>query len=101
MPNNDLRMDADALDGFTSQLNDLMRYESATMFPDSFRGQMGDSGVENAISDMAATELSIGRLLNNYLATLAALTGASAQATRDLDKQLAGAAPRHGKEVPV
>ena len=99
MSDDNLKMDADALDGFTTQLTNLMRYESATLFPASFQGEMGDSGVENAVSDMANTDLSIGQRLNNYLSALAGLTGASAKATRDMDKQLAEAAnnPPHGK----
>jgi len=56
MSSDNLKMDADALDGFTTQLNDLMRYESATLFPASFQGEMGDSGVESAVADMAAKD---------------------------------------------
>lgn len=99
MSDDTLKMDADALDGFTTQLTDLMRYESATMFPASFAGQMGDSGVENAISDMANTDLSVGQRLNNYLSALAGLTDASAKASRAMDQQLADSAnnPPHGK----
>ena len=99
MSDDNLKMDADALDGFTTQLNNLMRYESATMFPASFHGEMGDGGVEAAVSDMANTDLSIGQRLNSYLSALAGLTGASASATRVMDQQLADAAknPLHGK----
>ncbi len=101
MSNDNLKMDADALDGFTTQLNNLMRYESATLFPASFQGEMGDSGVENAIADMANTDLTIGQRLNNYLSALAGLTGASAKATRDMDKQLADSVPLHGKQAQL
>lgn len=97
MSDDTLKLDADALDGFTTQLTNLIRYESATMFPSSFQGEMGDGGVENAISDMASTDLAIGQRLDNYLSALAGLTGASAKATRDMDQQLANAAPLHGK----
>lgn len=99
MSDDNLKMDADALDGFTAQLNSLIRDSSATMFPASFHGEMGDGGVENAISDMASTDLSIGQRLNNYLSALAGLTSASAKATRDMDKQLADSVnnPPHGK----
>jgi hypothetical protein len=97
MSDDTLKMDADALDGFTTQLTNLMRYESATMFPASFHGEMGDGGVENAVSDMANTDLAIGQRLNNYLSALAGLTGSSAKATRDMDQQLANAVPPHGK----
>lgn len=101
MSSDNLKMDADALDGFTTQLNDLMRYESATLFPASFQGEMGDSGVENAVSDMATTDLAIGQRLDNYLSTLAGLTGASAKATRDMDQQLANTVPVHGKQAQL
>lgn len=97
MSDDNLKMDADALDGFTTQLNNLMRYESATLFPASFQGEMGDAGVENAISDLANSDLAIGQRLNNYLSALAGLTGAGAKATRDMDQQLANAVPLHGK----
>jgi hypothetical protein len=101
MSSDNLKMDADALDGFTTQLNDLMRYESATLFPASFQGEMGDSGVESAVADMAATDLTIGQRLDNYLSALAGLTGASAKATRDMDHQLANAVPVHGKQAQL
>lgn len=65
MSDDTLKLDADALDGFTTQLTNLIRDESATMFPASFQGEMGDGGVENAISDMASTDLTIGRRLDN------------------------------------
>ena len=58
MSDDNLKMDADALDGLTAQLNSLIRDGSATMFPASFHGEMGDGGVENAISDMASTDMS-------------------------------------------
>lgn len=101
MSSDSLKMDADALDGFTTQLNNLMRYESATLFPASFQGEMGDSGVENAMADMANSDLAIGQRLNNYLSALAGLTGASAKAARDMDQQLANAAPQHGKRAMI
>ena len=101
MSSDNLKMDADALDGFTTQLNDLMRYESATLFPATFQGEMGDSGVENAVADMASTDLTIGRRLNDYLSALAGLTGSSAKATRDMDKQLANTVPVHGKQAQL
>jgi hypothetical protein len=101
MSNDNLKMDADALDGFTTRLNDLMRYESATLFPASFQGEMGDGGVESAVADMASTDLTIGQRLDNYLSALAGLTGASAKATRDMDQQMANAVPLHGKQATL
>jgi len=101
MSDDNLQMDADALDGFTTQLNNLMQYEAATMFPPSVQGQLGDAGVEGAVSDLAGSDLAIGRGLKNYLSALAGLTGASAKATRDMDQQLANAAPVHGKQAMI
>lgn len=101
MSNDQLHMDADALDGFTSQFNNLIHYESATLFPLSLKDQMGDDGVENTLADLANSDTNIDQRLSNYLGMLAEITGAAAQATRDLDQKLAQQAntPSRGKHT--
>lgn len=89
MSNDQLKLDADALDGFTTQLNGLIQEGSTTLFPASFQGGLGDPGLENVVADVANTDLRVGQRLNSYLTALARLTAASAKSTRDLDHQLA------------
>lgn len=78
MSDDELKLDADALDSFTSQLHGLIQDGSATLFPASFYGGLGDAGVENVVSDMASTDLQIGQRFNSYLIALADLTAATA-----------------------
>jgi hypothetical protein len=97
MSNDQLKVYTEALDTFTSQLRALIQDGSATLFPASFHGGLGNSDVESVVSDMANNDLLIGQRLNSYLTALADLTAASAKATRDLDQKLSteATAPAH------
>lgn len=92
MPNDVLQMNADAMDGFCSQLQDLMDCETLSLYPDTMRGGMGGIDAEHALADLANTTTLIGQHLDSYLSALARLAGASAQTARDLDQKLAAGA---------
>ncbi|WP_194923096.1 hypothetical protein [Catenulispora pinisilvae] len=92
MSNDVLQMDADAMDGFSAQLRDLMQCEFDSLYPDTISGGMGGIDAEHALADLANTTTLIGQRLDSYLSALAKLADASAQAARAMDQNLAAGA---------